>query len=142
MKFLSALFSITIIILFIQCNVQKVIQTEKATMEDNIEVKEEIQDAVTKEPQKTDAPVALKKDTLLKMHGDTRSDPYYWMRLTDEQKNAKTPDKQTQQVLDYLNAENKYTKTNMQATEELQKKLFDEIVGRIKKDDESVPYFK
>lgn len=142
MKFVSALLSIITIILFTQCNVQKVVKTEKATMEDQIEVKEKTQDSVDKEIQKIEAPIAIKKDTLLKMHGDARSDPYFWMRLTDEQKNAKNPDEQTQQVLDYLNAENKYTKTNMQTTEKLQKKLFDEIVGRIKKDDETVPYYK
>ncbi|MCT4591720.1 MAG: S9 family peptidase [Carboxylicivirga sp.] len=87
------------------------------------------------------APVAEKKDSVLTMHDHTRVDPYFWMRLTDEQKNAENPDEQTQKVLDYLNAENTYTKTVMSKTEALQEKLFNEIVGRIKKDDESVPYF-
>jgi oligopeptidase B len=87
-----------------------------------------------------DAPEAKKQDSLLTIHGDTRVDPYFWMRLSDEQKNADTPDKQTQEVLDYLNAENAYTKEVMQKTEALQEKLYEEIVGRIKKDDESVPY--
>ncbi|WP_198931839.1 S9 family peptidase [Labilibacter marinus] len=88
-----------------------------------------------------EAPIAAKKDSLLTFHDDTRVDPYFWMRLTDEQKNADTPDQQTQQVLDYLNSENAYTDSVMKNTDELQKNLFDEIVGRIKKDDESVPYF-
>ncbi|MBS2211262.1 S9 family peptidase [Carboxylicivirga mesophila] len=88
-----------------------------------------------------DAPVASKKDSVLMMHGHSRVDPYFWMRLTDEQKNAESPDLQTQSVLDYLNAENAYTKAVMKNTEALQEKLFDEIVGRIKKDDESVPYY-
>ena len=64
------------------------------------------------------------------------------MRLTDNQKIAKQPDEQTQRVLDYLNAENDYTEKVMADTEELQEELFNEIVGRIKQTDESVPYFK
>jgi oligopeptidase B len=87
------------------------------------------------------APIAEKKDSLLSIHGDTRVDPYFWMRLTDEQKNAAVPDDQTQKVLDYLNEENAYADTVMKNTTALQEKLFNEIVGRIKKDDESVPYF-
>lgn len=91
-------------------------------------------------PMRPDAPVAAKADSILKEHGQTRVDPYFWMRLSDEQKRAENPDSQTQQVLDYLNAENDYTKTVMSHTEDLQGKLYDEIVGRIKKTDESVPY--
>ncbi|MCH8905422.1 MAG: S9 family peptidase, partial [Bacteroidetes bacterium] len=88
------------------------------------------------------SPIAEKIDSVLTIHGDTRIDPYFWMRLTDEQKKAKEPDEQTQKVLDYLNAENTYTDEIMKETEELQENLYDEIVGRIKQDDESVPYFK
>ncbi len=78
-------------------------------------------------------------DTLLE-HGNTRIDDYFWMRLSDAQKNAETPDAQTKDVLEYLNTENKYLKESMKHTEGLQDILFDEIVGRIKKDDQSVPY--
>lgn len=69
-----------------------------------------------------------------------RIDNYYWMKLTDEQKNAEQKDEQTQKVINYLNAENDYLKTTLAHTEALQKKLYDEIVGRIKQTDESVPY--
>ncbi|MFC4636004.1 S9 family peptidase [Dokdonia ponticola] len=89
-----------------------------------------------------DAPVAKKIETVLKEHDTTRIDPYFWMRLSDDQKNAATPDAQTQDVLDYLNEENAYKETVLKHTEGLQEKLFDEIVGRIKKDDSSVPYTK
>lgn len=88
-----------------------------------------------------EAPIAEKKDCVLTIHNDTRIDPYFWMRLTDEQKTAEQPDEQTQKVLDYLNAENTYTEAVLKHTEPLQEKLFNEIVGRIKKDDASVPYF-
>jgi oligopeptidase B len=71
----------------------------------------------------------------------SRNDNYYWMRLSDDQKNAKTPDEQTKKVLDYLNSENDYSKAVLKHNDALQKTVYDEIVGRIKKDDESVPYF-
>lgn len=87
-------------------------------------------------------PLAEKIDSVLTIHGNNRVDPYFWMRLTDEQKMAKTPDKQTQKVYNYLNAENAYTDEVLKSTNDLQEKLYDEIVGRIKQTDESVPYFK
>lgn len=87
-----------------------------------------------------DAPIARMEAKELSIHGDTRVDNYYWMRLSDEQKNAEKPDAQTQEVLDYLNAENKYTEEKMAHTDALQQKLYDEIVGRIKQTDQSVPY--
>ncbi|MGB0198800.1 MAG: S9 family peptidase [Flavobacteriaceae bacterium] len=86
-----------------------------------------------------DPPVAKKIEKTLQIHGDTRIDPYFWMRLSDTQKEAETPDNQTQDVLDYLHAENDYLKKVMKPTEKLQETLYEEIVGRIKQDDASVP---
>jgi oligopeptidase B len=73
---------------------------------------------------------------------DKRNDNYYWMRLSDEQKNAVSPDEQTKKVLTYLNSENDYTKATLKNTEDIQKTLYDEITGRIQKNDSTVPYFK
>jgi oligopeptidase B len=81
---------------------------------------------------KIQAPMAEKQPYVLTEHGDSRTDNYYWMRLSDEQKNAATPDAQTQKVLDYLHAENAYTKSCMAHTETFQKNLFEEMKGRIK----------
>ena len=75
----------------------------------------------------------------LSIHGDTRIDNYFWMRLSDKQKKSKIPDQQTKKVIDYLNAENAYLKHKMHHTNELQNNLFNEIKDRIKKDDSSVP---
>ena len=86
-----------------------------------------------------EAPVAKKIAKELTIHDDTRIDNYFWMRLSDDQKNAETPDEQTQDVLAYLEAENEYLDKAMSHTKDMQTKLYDEIVGRIKKDDESVP---
>lgn len=74
------------------------------------------------------------------MHGDVRVDPYYWMMLTDEQKDKGAAEPQTARVLDYLNAENAYTEAVMKSTEGLQEELYEEIVGRIDPTDQSVPY--
>ena len=54
------------------------------------------------------APVAKKVPFEMTLHGDTRVDNYFWMRLSDAQKEAETPDAQTQEVLDFLEAENAY----------------------------------
>ncbi|MFC2112022.1 S9 family peptidase [Bacteroidota bacterium] len=77
-----------------------------------------------------EAPIAEKIEKELTMHGHTRIDPYYWLN-----------DRENPKVIDYLNAENAYKDAMLKDTEELQEKLFNEIVGRIKKDDSSVPYF-
>ncbi len=98
-------------------------------------------DMMKENAQGLDAPAAMKKDSVLTAHGHTRTDPYFWMRLTDEQKTAEQADEQTQQVVDYLNAENDYTSAVMTHTKDYQEMLFDEIKGRIKQTDESVPYF-
>ncbi|WP_242132205.1 S9 family peptidase [Aestuariivivens marinum] len=86
-----------------------------------------------------ETPVAKKSPKELTFHKDTRIDNYFWMRLSDEQKNADTPDAQTQDVLDYLNAENDYLNKAMEHTDSFQDKLYNEIVARIKEDDQSVP---
>ncbi|GAI39651.1 unnamed protein product, partial [marine sediment metagenome] len=77
------------------------------------------------------APIAEKVPRRLSIHGHTRIDNYFWLRERENQK-----------VIDYLTAENEYTKAVMKDTEELQEKLYEEIIGRIKQTDESVPYKK
>ncbi len=87
-------------------------------------------------------PDAEKIPKELVSHGDVRLDNYYWMKLSDEQKNASEPDEQTQNVISYLESENEYLNASLAHTEGLQETLYNEIVGRIKQTDESVPYFK
>jgi oligopeptidase B len=87
-------------------------------------------------------PEAEEQPYKMTVHGDTRIDDYYWMRLSDEQKNAKKFDSQTKKVVDYIDSENKYTDASLSQTKKLQEDLFNEIIGRIEKNDESVPYFK
>jgi len=74
-------------------------------------------------------PKAEKIPKELTIHGDTRIDPYYWLNQRDKP-----------EVIEYLKAENAYREAVMKHTEELQDKLYNEIIGRIKKTDMSVPY--
>jgi oligopeptidase B len=87
-------------------------------------------------------PIADKIPTELESHGDIRIDNYFWMRLSDAQKNAKEKDKQTERVLEYLNAENDYYNQITEHTKDFKNTLFEEMKSRIKEDDESVPYKK
>lgn len=86
------------------------------------------------------APIARKESHIITTHGDAREDNYFWMRLTDEQKTAEKPDSHTQEVVDYLNAENEYTDKITDHLKPFQDTLYNEIVGRIKQTDMSVPY--
>ncbi len=74
-------------------------------------------------------PVAKRTPKVDVYHGDRRVDDYFYMR-----------EKTNPEVISYLDAENAYTAAVMKPTEELQKKLYDEILGRIKQTDLSVPY--
>jgi oligopeptidase B len=77
------------------------------------------------------APAAKKVSEKLTIHGDTRIDDYYWLN-----------DRENPEVISYLESENDYRDTMLGHTEPFQKKIFDEITGRIKQDDSSVPYLK
>ncbi len=76
-----------------------------------------------------EVPLAKKQPKELKIHSDVRIDNYYWLN-----------DRENPEVIDYLNSENDYTKQMMSHTEDFQKALFEEMKGRIKEDDSTVPY--
>tara|TARA_B110000977_G_C11065027_1_gene487476 strand:+ start:1323 stop:1748 length:426 start_codon:yes stop_codon:yes gene_type:complete len=85
-------------------------------------------------------PIAKAIPSQLNYHSDTLIDDYFWMRLSDAQKESEQADPQTQDVLDYLVEENSFLDAHMSDTKVLQDTLFQEYVSRIKQDDESVPY--
>lgn len=89
-----------------------------------------------------EAPIADKIPTKLEKHNDVRIDNYYWMRLSDAEKNAEFPSEKTQKVLTYLSEENSFYKEETKHTLNFQDDLFQEMKSRIKEDDSSVPYFK
>lgn len=73
-------------------------------------------------------PVAKMVPRVDTMFGDIRVDNYYWLR-----------DKENPEVLAYIEAENAYADSVMKHTEPLQQKLYDEMLGRIKETDLSLP---
>jgi oligopeptidase B len=73
-------------------------------------------------------PTAARRPKEITVHGDTRVDDYYWLR-----------DKASPEVIRHLEAENNYTRQVMGYTEGLQKRLYDEMVGRIQETDTSAP---
>jgi oligopeptidase B len=87
----------------------------------NINMSKSIDEAVV--------PSVKKISKTLEIHNDVRVDNYYWLN-----------DRENPEVIDYLNAENDYTKAIMAHTEGFQKDLFEEMKGRIKEDDSTVPY--
>jgi oligopeptidase B len=74
-------------------------------------------------------PVARREPTPTTLHGVTLQDDYRWMR-----------DKESPEVIAYLNAENAYTAAAMAPTADLQATLYAEMLSHIKETDESVPY--
>lgn len=74
-------------------------------------------------------PVAKKVPKVDMLHGDRRVDDYFWLR-----------DKSHPDVAAYLTAENDYTDAIMKPTEPLQETLYQEMLGRIKQTDLSVPF--
>jgi oligopeptidase B len=76
-------------------------------------------------------PVAKKVPKVTEINGRKLVDNYYWLR-----------DKPNPEVKAYLVAENAYTDAVMKPTEGFQKKLYDEMLGRIKETDVEVPYRK
>ncbi len=74
-------------------------------------------------------PVAPKQPHVTNLHGKRLRDDYHWLRNKD-----------SPAVHDYLNAENAYTRAMMKPSEPLQKKLYREMLARIKETDTEVPY--
>jgi len=76
-------------------------------------------------------PVAKKVPKTFTLHGDTRVDDYGWLR-----------DKKSPETIAYLEAENAYADAVTKPLAGLQKKLYDEMLGRIRQTDINVPYRK
>ncbi len=79
----------------------------------------------------TAPPVAEKIAQKFINFGKERIDNYYWIR-----------EKEDKDALEYLQAENEYTQMVMAPTKELQEKIYGEIIGRIKEEDESYPSYQ
>jgi len=78
-------------------------------------------------------PIADKRDYEYSRHGITIADPYHWL------KDQSYPTIDDEDVLEYLKAENAWFEANMKPHQALVDELFEEMKGRIKEDDSSVP---
>ena len=85
-------------------------------------------------------PQLEKKPELKSCHNVTWEDNYSWIHQNNILEVLKDSSKLLPEVRKYLEDENNYTEENLKDTKEYQKKLFDEIKGRIKLDDESLPF--
>ncbi len=74
-------------------------------------------------------PVAKEVPYKLEKHKDVRIDPYYWLN-----------ERENPEVVAYLNNENAFFEAETAHTKDFQGRLFEEMKGRIKEDDASVPY--
>jgi oligopeptidase B len=84
-------------------------------------------------------PVAKKEPKRIEQLGRVRTDDYAWMKDDNWQKVLRDPSLIKADVKDHLTAENAYTKAMLSSTEALQTAMFEEMKGRIKQDDASVP---
>ena len=73
-------------------------------------------------------PSASQRRHTVTIHGDERVDPWFWLRDQDDP-----------ETLEYLRAENAYTEAYLEPLTELQERLYAEIRGRIKENDNTVP---
>ena len=85
-------------------------------------------------------PQLTKKPEKKSCHNTAWEDNYSWIHQKNILEVLKDSSKLLPEVRDYLIEENTYTEHHLKDTKDLQKKLFDEIKGRIKLDDESLPY--
>jgi oligopeptidase B len=73
-------------------------------------------------------PVAPRRPRILEAHGESRVDPYYWLR-----------EKDNPEVIAYLRAENAYADVVMRPAAALEETLYREILGRVQETDTSAP---
>jgi len=85
-------------------------------------------------------PQLKKKLEVKSCHNIEWEDNYSWIHQKNILEVLKDKSKLDPEVKKYLEEENSYTDHHLKDTKDLQKKLFDEIKGRIKLDDESLPY--
>lgn len=84
-------------------------------------------------------PVARKEPRRIEQLGRQRVDDYAWMKDENWQQVLRDPSLIRADVREHLTAENAYTRTMLASTEALQAAMFEEMKGRIREDDASVP---
>src|SRR5947208_15175377 len=85
------------------------------------------------------APKPRKEPRRIEQLGRVRTDDYAWMKDDNWQAVLRDPKAVRADVREHLEAENAYVKAVLAGTEGLQETLFEEMKGRIKEDDSSLP---
>ena len=85
-------------------------------------------------------PQLEKKPEIKSCHNETWTDDYSWIHQPNILEVLRDSSKLLPEVRKYLEDENEFFSGQMKDTQDVQKKLFDEIKARIKLDDESLPY--
>lgn len=84
-------------------------------------------------------PAALKKPVSDTHHGIKRTDDYAWLRADNWQEVMRDPSVLAPDIRSYLQSENDYADKVLATTDPLRETLFEELKGRIKQDDSTVP---
>ncbi len=84
-------------------------------------------------------PVVKKEPKVIEQLGRKRTDDYAWMKDDNWQQVLRDPTIVKADVKAHLTEENAYTKAMLSSTEDLQARMFEEMKGRVKEDDSSVP---
>ncbi len=84
-------------------------------------------------------PIARREPKRIEQLGRVRTDDYAWMKDDNWQEVMRDPSLLRADIREHLDKENAYTKAMMASTEALQEKLYQEMRGRMKEDDSSVP---
>ena len=84
-------------------------------------------------------PKLRKEKKVTKIHDDELIDDYAWIKQKDWQTVLKDPLKLNKEVLKYIKDENNYKSEQIKNLTDLKKKIFNELKGRIKDKDSSVP---
>ncbi|MEM7303314.1 MAG: S9 family peptidase, partial [Pseudomonadota bacterium] len=86
-----------------------------------------------------DPPTATQRPQTSEIHGIERTDEFAWLRADNWQEVMRDPQVLDGEIRAYLEAENSFQQSVMSQSTDLQDKLFEEMKGRIKQDDSSVP---
>ena len=84
-------------------------------------------------------PKLRKEKKVINIHGEELIDDYAWIKQKDWQTVLKNPSKLNKEVLKYIEDENNYKSEQLKDLTDLKKKIFNELKGRIKDKDSSVP---
>jgi oligopeptidase B len=131
MRLSTFLSSATAVALFTACGGQSETPSEPST---------EISQTVSFDLASLTPPAATRIPETIEQVGRTRVDPYHWMKDENWQEVMRDPTVLRQDIREYLEAENAYTKAGLEEPlAGLTDELFEEMRGRIKEDDQSLP---